>query len=310
MDHHIVHVALHRVLVGRQFASDETRPFGLRVRTHRPGRARARHLFRLLVGVRDCHQATRRQLPASHRIAARLQRRPIQGALLRDLAVRRVRVHEDRKSVLGGLHNRLRRGGCQPDGRVRLLKGLGQHVHVFELPVLPLVRKGSLLPRLQDDVYALPVAFGAVIRVHTEGTHLGGIEPTPGAPVQTPAGKCIEQRQLLGQPQRMVKPRQRHRRPDTQPLRHRRHMRPHHRHRGADAVRVEVVFGQPDRVVPAFVHDCNPLERALVDRHQRHSPAPRKELQYANLHRSNPQSENDTLSGQHASARAEPFPAL
>ena len=48
--------------------------------------------------------------------------------------------------------------------------------------------------------------------------------------------------------------------------------------RWADAVGAEMVLGQPDAVVARLVHDRDSLERALVDRGQRHAPRPREEL--------------------------------
>ena len=86
-------------------------------------------------------------------------------------------------------------------------------------------------------------------RRDAEGLELARIESAPGAPVHATARQNIEQRDLLGQSQRMIQRGECHRGADAQFFRARGRIRAHHRNRGAHAVVVEMMLGQPDRIV-------------------------------------------------------------
>ena len=83
----------------------------------------------------------------------------------------------------------------------------------------------------------------------------------------------------------MIERSQRHRRADPQPVGSCGGQGAHHVHRGADAKAVEVMLGEPDRVIAGPVYDLDPLQCAGVDRRQI-DPAlgPAEELKNANLH--------------------------
>ena len=78
----------------------------------------------------------------------------------------------------------------------------------------------------------------------------------------------------------MIEPRQRHRRPNAQPFGVRGNMGAHDMHRRADAIRAEVMFRQPDRVITRFIHDLHAFKRAIINGRQRYAAAwPAEKLQ-------------------------------
>src|SRR5262249_16480491 len=123
---------------------------------------------------------------------------------------------------------------------------------------------------------------------HPEGLEFHPVEAAAGAPVHAPAREHVEQRHLLGEPQRVVERGQRHREPDAQRARARGHVAPHDVDRRAHAVGVEVVLGEPHAVVPRLLHDLDARERARIDLGERDAPRPREELEHADLHAVSP----------------------
>jgi hypothetical protein len=139
-------------------------------------------------------------------------------------------------------------------------------------------------PRREDDVHALAEAVGALLRRHAERRELVAIEAAPGAPVHAAAGEDVDQRDFLGEPQRIVEGRERHGEADPDIPRARGDVRGHDVDGRAHAVRAEVMLGQPHAVVARLVHDLDARERPLVHRGERDAPRPREELQDADLH--------------------------
>jgi hypothetical protein len=65
----------------------------------------------------------------------------------------------------------------------------------------------------------------------------------------------------------------------------RRGIRAHHRNRWTDAVIIEVMFGEPDGVVAAAIHNLDSFQRALVYEGQRYAPIrPTEKLKNAKFH--------------------------
>ena len=120
---------------------------------------------------------------------------------------------------------------------------------------------------------------------NAEGGELAALEAAARAPVDPAARQHVQQRHLLGEAQRVVERRQRHRRADAQPFGARRGHGAHHVHRRADREAGKMMLGEPDGVVAGLVHDGEALERRFVDRIERHGPvAPAEELQNADFH--------------------------
>src|SRR5262249_32020085 len=72
---------------------------------------------------------------------------------------------------------------------------------------------------------------------------------------------------------------------DAQPARAGGHVRGHDVDRGTDAVRVEVMLGEPDAIVARPLHDLDPIHGSGVDLGERRPPRPREELEDADVHR-------------------------
>ena len=139
-------------------------------------------------------------------------------------------------------------------------------------------------PGGKHDIDRLAKARRALLDRDAEGVELADGEAAARAPVHPSAGEHVEQRDLLGQAQRMVERRERDGRADAQRLRLRRRHGRHHVHRRADREAGEMVLGQPDGVVAGAVHDPEPLEGPVVDRLERDRPIrPAKELQNADF---------------------------
>src|ERR1022692_3565372 len=168
---------------------------------------------------------------------------------------------------------------------MRLLQGLGKHFNIVERKILSPIVQTLIAPRLQHDIDGLVEARMSLIRRDPEGLELLRVEAATRAPIDAATGENIEERDFLGQSQRMVQCRERHRGADTQLLGARGRIRAHHRNRRAHAVVVEMMLSEPDRIVARVIHDLDALERAIVNRRQRH-PAigPTEELQYSEFH--------------------------
>src|ERR1700722_6497521 len=126
----------------------------------------------------------------------------------------------------------------------------------------------------------------AFFRCHPECAELSAIEATSRAPVHASARKDVEQCDLFGEPQRMIKRGERDRRSDSQPPRAGGNLQTHHVHRRTYAKRGEGVLGEPHRVVAGAFHYFDSLQRALVDRLDSDAPlGPTEELKDACFHR-------------------------
>src|ERR1700678_1948720 len=197
-----------------------------------------------------------------------------------------MRTHKDRvtgcRRPLDCLGTRRR----HPYRRMRLLERLRQYFNVVEREVFSAVTKTLVAPRCQDDFNRFAKTEMALVLRHGEGPELARIESAPGAPVHPAAGKDIEQRDLLGQPDRMVKRSERHPGSYAQPFGARGRVRAHHGYRRTDTVVIEMMLGEPDRVVPAAIHYFDPLQCALEHGRQCHpSIWPTEELQDSEFHR-------------------------
>src|SRR5580692_11057955 len=128
--------------------------------------------------------------------------------------------------------------------------------------------------------------LSAFFGCHPECSELSAIETTSRAPVHAPARKDVEQCDLFGQPQRMIKSGERDRRSDPQPPGAGCHLQTHHVHRRTYAERMEVMLREPHRVVAGAFHYFDSLQRALIDRLDRDAPLwPTEELKNACFHR-------------------------
>ena len=209
---------------------------------------RPRLLDGLFVGVRDVD----RERPAD------LLRRRLVAVLLRRLlelaedAAERVHVGvglEVGVVVPRGPVDRLvgaERGA--PDRRVRLLERPRPRVDVAELEVLAIPLEGAgLRPGLDDQVVRLVEAVARLGRVEREGVVLGA-DPAHEAGDDAPAGDDVEQRDLLGHPQRMVAQRDRVAEDGDLARRARDEQRGHHVRRGDVPVGGLVVLVDADPV--------------------------------------------------------------
>src|SRR5271166_3483911 len=168
---------------------------------------------------------------------------------------------------------------------MRQLRRLWQYLDVVEAEVLAGEVEPLVGPGPQDDLDGLAKARRALFRRDAKCGELDPGKAAPRTPIDPPAREQIEQRHLLGEAQRMVEQRERHRRPDPQPRCARCGQCPDHVHRGTDAEAAEVMLGEPDRVVTGPVHDLDPLQCAGVDCRQIDPPLrPAKELQNTQLH--------------------------
>ena len=124
-----------------------------------------------------------------------------------------------------------------------------------------------------------------VVALDAEYPHLRGVEAPPRAPVDAAAGQVVEQRHLFRQTKRVVEGGEADAGPDPQFAGDVGGVHAHDVHRRAHAVGGEVVFGEPDGIVPGTVHDPNPVQRPVVDGCQRHAATgPTEELEDGELH--------------------------
>src|SRR5580658_180552 len=167
-----------------------------------------------------------------------------------------------------------------------LLSRLGQNLDIDKFVVAAFMRQPLLSPRLQNNFDRLVETIRAFFRCNPECAEFRAIETAPRAPVKAPARKDVEQCDLFGQPQRMIKRGERDRRSDPQPPRAGRNLQTHHVHRRTYAERMEVMFGEPHRVVAGAFHYFDSLQRALVHRLDGDAPlGPAEELKHACFHR-------------------------
>ena len=168
---------------------------------------------------------------------------------------------------------------------MRALRGPGEDLDVLEVVVAALPVQALPGPGRQHDLHGLVEALGALRRGHAEGAELTGVEAAASPPVHPSSGEHVEQRDLLGDAQRVLHGSERHRRSDSQALGARCEVAAHHVDRGTHAVAAEVVFGEPDRVVVRLVHDADAFQGPGVDILERDLPVPpAEELQHTHPH--------------------------
>ena len=290
MDHDVVDVALDGVVAAAGVVArgdaDLLHFAAGTVGADGPLRAVAGDRFGFGVGFGDGDQAGHRQCAVVSGVTVAFEGADVAAALFADLGVGGVRVHEDRVALLAGPVERVVGAGGDPEGRRGLLLGLGQHLDLVEVVVVAVPGDALVAPGFEHDLDAFAEAGVGLFDGHIEGAELGLVEAAPGAPIDAPAGEHVEQRDFLGDAQRVIERGEGDGGADADVLGAVGDVHAHQMHGGADAVGVEVVLGEPDAVVAGLVHDVDALEGALVDGGQGHAPAgPGEELEDAVLER-------------------------
>src|SRR5439155_1381483 len=189
------------------------------VGTHEPARTAARGLLGRTPRRCDREEPRDRYLAPGDRVTGGLELCAIEPALLGDLPVRGMRVHHDREARRCGTTDGVRRGRGEPHRRVRPLQRLRQHLDPVAPEVFPLVGQAIGGPGAEDDVHRLLEAGGALLWRNPEGPELGAVEASSGSPVHPATGEDVEERDLLGEPERVVEGGERDRRADPEPPR-------------------------------------------------------------------------------------------
>ena len=225
-----------------------------------------------LGGFGDGHQPGHGDVAALGGVAGGAELLAVVAALLRQLGVGAMGVHQDREALAGGPIDGALAGGGHPGGGMRALAGLGQQLDVVELPVFALVADAFVGPARQHDLDGFAEALGALGHGDAEGLELDPGEAAAGAEVDPAAGEMVEQRDLLGEAQGVVERGQGDGGADPEAPGLGGGERGHHVHRGADREAGEVVLGQPHGVEPGLVHDLQTLDGAGVDVFQGQAP--------------------------------------
>ena len=107
--------------------------------------------------------------------------------------------------VLGGVLNRRGTVGRHPDGRVRLLVGLGHGQRLIKLPVFSLVGDFLFGPRFNDDLQGFFRHLPPLGKGDVPTDKLMFADPDAGAELQPSIGQMVQHRRLLSQTQWVVK---------------------------------------------------------------------------------------------------------
>src|SRR5437899_1459393 len=129
---------------------------------------------------------------------------------------------------------------------MRLLKRLGQHLEIVEGMETATKVEAWIAPGLQHDLDSLVEADVTFVWRHAESAELARIEAAAGAPIDAASGQNIEQGDFLGEAHRMIERGERHCGADAKPLGASGSVGTHHGDRGAHAIIVEVMLGEPD----------------------------------------------------------------
>ena len=151
------------------------------------------------------------------------------------------------------------------DGRVRPLPGLRDHPRLADRVEAPLVGEPLLGPGLEHDVHGLVEALAVLLLGHVVAPELGRAVAPPHAHVETALRDDVDQRHLLGQPQRVVERQDRRGQADPHPARARGRGGGQARRVHRQAVVDEVVLGEPDLVEPELLGPRHLLELAVDD---------------------------------------------
>ena len=88
------------------------------------------------------------------------------------------------------------------------MQRLRQYFDVIEVAEAAMKRQPVVAPCLEHDLYVFAKDRIAVVSRDTEVAVLGGVEAASGAEVDATAGEYVEQCDLLGEPQRVIKRRE------------------------------------------------------------------------------------------------------
>jgi len=168
-------------------------------------------------------------------------------------------VHEDGMPDGSRPSDRVQGTSGNPYWRMRLLERFWQYFHVFKGKIFTLIRQPAVRPRFHDNIDNLAKAIVTFLHRHLKSFELFGVEASACSPIQPPCGQNIEQRQFLGQPERMIKRRQRHSGSNAQTFGSRSSIGSHDGNRGAHAVIAKMVLSQPHRVISSLVHNLDAL---------------------------------------------------
>ena len=116
-----------------------------------------------------------------------LKRLEVVAALVAELCVSGVGIHEDRVSLSRGPVDRVGSAGGDPEGRRRLLIRLGQDFDLVEIVVVAVPGDSLLAPGLDHNLDRLAEARVGLLELDAEGAELGAIETASGTPVDASA---------------------------------------------------------------------------------------------------------------------------
>ena len=174
------------------------------------------------------------------------------------------------------------------DRRMRLLHRLGDHADVGDLVVLPLERKRLPGPRARQDLQRFLESLPVLVLRHAVAAELGGAVAAPHAHVESALRDDVDERHLLGEPERLVEREDRGGEADTNALGP---GRDRARERGRidrEAVVDEMVLGQPHRIEAELFRPHHLLELAVNDLRVRIARMRLEEIIGPELHQATP----------------------